>query len=167
MNRLTAPLMIVTLLLAGCGGRFSDSGWNPLRWGGGGQQAATLEPEGGYVSVAAERPLIAQLTSARWESLNEGRLLIVTGVAPTKGYHTASLVTARPQPRGRLTADPDGVLRLRFVASPPYADDPDARRAANPAADTITVAMSISHVQLARFSRVEILSATNSIVLGR
>lgn len=167
MNRITAPLLISALLLAGCGGRFSDSGWNPFGWFGDNQGPTTLEPEEGYVATADERSLIPHLASAHWQPLNEGRLLVVSGLAPTKGYHSAALVTARRQPKGRISADADGVLRLRFVALPPPQESEAARMPANPTTDTITAAMAFSHTQLARFTRVEIAGGTNSITLNR
>lgn len=167
MKRLTLPLLIATLALAGCGGRFSDSGWNPLGWGSGGSGPSTLEPEGGYAEGADQRPGIPQITSARWEPISEGRLLVVQGITPTKGYSSVALVTALPQPSGRISPDADGVLRLRFVGVPPLPGSPAARMAANPTTDTITAAISLSHVQLARITAVEIAGAGNVVTIRR
>ncbi|MBC9245976.1 hypothetical protein H4P12_04430 [Paracoccus sp. 11-3] len=168
MNKLTAPLLIAALTLAGCGGRFSDSGWNPLAWGSGGSRGpSTLEPEGGYEASGDLRPAIAQITSARWEPLNEGRLLVVTGLAPTKGYSSVALITTRAQPSGRISPDADGVLRLRLVGVPPLPESPQARMAANPVTDTITASMSLSHIQLAPISAVEITGASNVVTIRR
>ncbi|SEN91173.1 hypothetical protein SAMN04489859_102197 [Paracoccus alcaliphilus] len=168
MRRLTVPLLMSALLLAGCGGRFSDSGWNPLRWMDRGQRAPqTLAPDGGYGLAGDERPSVPQLLGVRWEPLNEGRLLVVTGIGPTKGYFDAELITAVAQPEGRISPDPDGVLRLRFVALPPPPDAPAARLPANPAVDTITVALPLSHTQLAAVQRVEISSASNMLGIAR
>lgn len=171
MRRLTAPLLISALLLAGCGGRFGDSGWNPLGWmgGGGGRDRgpSTLEPVGGYAVSGDQSPAIPQLLSARWEPLNEGRLLVVTGIGPTKGYHGARLITAVPQPEGRISPDADGVLRLRFVALPPPPEAAAARLPANPAVDVITVALPLSHTQLAGVTRVEIAGASNLLSIAR
>src|SRR5690606_32091893 len=74
MIKLTAPLLIATVALAGCG-RLGDSSWNPLSWGS--APTRTLEPEGGYAQVPDARPDVPQITAARWEPLNEGRLLVV------------------------------------------------------------------------------------------
>lgn len=168
MTKLTAPLLIATLALAGCGGRFSDSGWHPLSWGSGGSQGpTTLEPEGGYGTTTDQRPSVAQITGARWEPLNEGRLLVVTAVAPTKGYSAVDLITARPQPPGRISPDADGVLRLRLVGLPPRPDSLQARLPSNPVTDTITVSMSLSHIQLARLSAIEITGAGNVVTIRR
>lgn len=167
MTRLTASLLVSVLLLSGCGG-FGDSSLNPFGWfgGGGKEQPVSLIPEDG--TVVANLPAgIPQIMSARWEPLNEGRLLVATGTAPTKGYHDARLVPIRPQPGDRLSPDPDGVLRLRFAASPPAPDSQAARLPANPAVDSITVALAISSVELARISRIEISGATNIITLSR
>ena len=165
MRKLTAPLLIATLVLTGCG-RLGDSRWNPLNWGGG-APARTLEPEGGYGQTSDERPAIPQITSARWEPLNEGRLLVVTGFAPVQGYSSVALVTARPQPGDRVSPDEDGVLRLRLVGVPPLPDSPAARLPARPGVDEITTALALSSVQLARITAVEISSAGNVVTLRR
>lgn len=168
MKKLTAPVLISVLLLSGCGGRFSDSGWNPLGWfGGGGSQSTTLAPEGGYARAGDQRPGIPVITGASWQPLAEGRLLVVTAMAPTKGYSSVDLVTARPQPKGRISPDPDGVLRLRMVGVPPLPDDPAARLPARPETDLITAGMALSNIQLARITAVEITSASNVVTLRR
>ncbi|WP_347139630.1 hypothetical protein [Paracoccus sp. SSK6] len=163
MSKLTAPLLIATMALVGCG-RFGDSGWNPLRWGS--APARTLEPEGGYAQVSDTRPDIPQITAARWEPLNEGRLLVVEGFAPLRGYSSVALVTARPQPGDRLAPDADGVLRLRLVGVPP-APGSAAALPARPGVDEIRTAMAISSVQLSRIAAVEITSASNVVTLRR
>lgn len=160
-------VVAVSGLVAGCGGRMGDSGWNPLGWFGRGSTAQTLEPEGGYARATDPRPGIPAITGAAWQPLNEGRLLVATGVAPVKGWHSAALVAVNPQPRGLMRADADGTLRLRFVAVPPLPDSAVARMPANPAVDTITVGLALSHTALAGVARVEIIGAGNSVVLGR
>lgn len=168
MTRLTAPLLIATLALAGCGGSFSDSGWNPLGWFGSDAGPATLEPEGGYTQTNADiRPSIAAVTGARWEALNEGRLLVVTGMTPTKGYWDVALIPERPSPAGRLTPDPDGTLRLRLVGLPPAPGSPEARMIATPEADTITAAVSLSSNVLAGVEQVVISGASNVISISK
>lgn len=169
MTRKIATLMMIpTLLLAGCGGRFSDSGLNPLGWfSGGGRQSSTLEPEGGYGQSADQRPGIPQILTAGWQPLNEGRLLVATGFAPTKGYSSVALITARPQPSGRIAPDEDGVLRLRFVGVPPLPGSAQAGMAANPLTDTITAGISLSNLQLSRITAVEIAGASNVIRINR
>jgi hypothetical protein len=170
MTKLIAPLLISTLVLSGCGGRFSDSGWNPLGWlggGGGTPDRATLEPEEGYASLADSRPGIPQITGARWEPLSEGRLLVVTAMAPTKGYNSVEIVTARPQPRGRISPDADGVLRLRMVGLPPLPDSDAARLPARAETDQITAAFALSYRQLAGITAIEIASASNVVTIRR
>ncbi len=163
MMKLTAPLLIATMALVGCG-RLGDSRWNPLSWGS--APVRTLEPEGGYAQTSDTRPLIPQIAAARWEPLNEGRLLVVEGFAPVRGYSSVALVTAQPQPGGRLAPDADGVLRLRLVGVPP-APGSAAALPARPGVDEIRTAMAISSVQLARIAAVEITSAGNVVRLGR
>lgn len=167
MTRLTAPLLMSALLLAGCDGRFSDSGWNPLGWFDGDTARPTLEPEKGYGRSSDLRPAIPAITGARWETLNEGRLLVVTAMTPTKGYSSVALVTAQPQPEGRISPDADGVLRLRMVALPPAPDSEAARLPARPETDEITAALPLSSVQLARITAVEITGAANVVTIRR
>ncbi|MDQ1898930.1 hypothetical protein RAH32_00520 [Paracoccus sp. WLY502] len=163
MMKLTAPLLIAALAMTGCG-RLGDSSWNPLSWGE--APARTLEPEGGYAEVSDNRPHIPQITAARWEPLNEGRLLVVNGFAPVRGYSSVALVTARPMPGDRISPDADGVLRLRLVGVPPAPGSP-AALPARPGVDEITAAMALSSVQLSRIAAVEITSAGNVVRLTR
>lgn len=166
MTRLTLPLLIVAALVSGCG-RFGDSGWNPLSWGGGRAVPSSLAPDGGYVTGDDDSPAVPQILSAGWEPLSEGRLLVVRGLAPVKGYHSAELQSVRPQPGNRMTPDADGVLRLRFVATPPPADSAAARLPANPATDQIIVAMPLSFLQLSKIYAIEISGATQVVKLVR
>ena len=167
MNRSAVCLLIATLALPACGGRFSDSGWNPLGWfSGGSRSARSLTPEGGYQPADA-RPGIPAITSARWEPLNEGRLLVVTGMAPSKGYWDAELVTESAAPTGRISPDPDGTLRLRFVARPPVPGSTASRMPASETADSISAAMTLSASQLSRISRVQISGAGNVVTIPR
>lgn len=168
MRSITALTIVATLTLAACGDR--GVSLNPFRWFGGGAARGpeTLTPEGGYDLAARDpRQLMSSITSARWEPLGEGRLLVVTGLAPTKGWWDPELVTKTPMPAGRIRADADGVLRLRFVAFPPPPDSPDARRPANPQVDTITTAMTISTPALRGIDQVVIQGAGNVITLRR
>ena len=168
-RRITALTIAATLTLSACGDSAS-SGLNPMRWfgDGGSKGPETLVPEGGYRLASADPRLpIGSITGARWEPLGEGRLLVVTGLAPTKGWWDAALVTETPSPAGRYEADPDGVLRLRFVALPPPPDEPDARYAANPQVDTITVALALSNAALRGIQQVSVQGAANAVTLQR
>lgn len=166
MNRLIVPAVLSALVVSGCS-TVRESRLNPLGWFPGRSAPTTLAPEGGYVATSGDqRPGIPQVISAGWEPLNEGRLLVATGIAPTKGFFSAALVTAAPQPAGRVSPDADGVLRLRFVALPPPPDAPSARIPAHPDTDTITVAMALSSTQLAGVTRVEIAGGSNIVTLG-
>lgn len=165
MTRLILPLMIAALALGGCA-RLAESRLNPLGWGRTATAPASLEPEGGF-AARRQAPLVPQLLGAEWQPLNEGRLLVVRGFAPHKGYHSAALVTARVQPGGRLAPDADGVLRLRFVAAPPAEGDPSSLVPSRPATDAITVARPLSFTQLNRIRAVEITGADRVITLTR
>lgn len=168
-RRITALTIAATLTLSACGDG-GGSGLNPFRWfgGGGSRGPETLTPEGGYATAANDpRQLMGSITSARWEPLGEGRLLVVTGLAPTKGWWDAELVTETPMPAGRVRADADGVLRLRFVALPPPPDSPDARRAAVPEVDTITAALTITTGALQGIEQVVVQGAANVVTLRR
>ena len=168
MAKLILPLLIGATAIAGCG-RLGDSGFNPLGWMGAGaaDTPESLAPEGGYVGLTDPRPGIPRILAARWEPLGEGRLLVVEGAAPVKGYRAAALIPVRPQPRGKLEPDVDGILRLRFVALPPEAGNPAAALPADPVTDPITVALPIAARQLARLRGVEIAGAANAVALSR
>lgn len=170
MNRTFAPLLLSAVMaLTACGGRFSDSGLNPLSLiGSGSPRQQSLEPKDGYKAQETDlRQGIAQITGARWEALTEGRLLIVTGLAPTKGYWKAELVGQDIDATGRLRPDESGTLRLRFVVWPPVEGSPDARRVATPQVDTITTAITVSNNVLDRMRQAEITGAANSVTIPR
>lgn len=155
------------LVLAGCG-RMGDSSLNPMRWFGGSQQPQTLEPEGGYPTAVQDgRVPLAHVAGAKWEPLYEGRMLIVTGLAASKGWWDVALVTEVPMPRGRIRPDENGVLRLRLVGKPPLADTFAAANPPNPASDTVTVAMTIPNAVLPNLREVVITGAANTVTLRR
>ncbi|WP_405403610.1 hypothetical protein [Paracoccus sp. Ld10] len=167
MTRLTLPLLIGALILSGCG-RFGDSGWNPLGWRGpAATTPETLAPEGGYPKAQDDRPVVPQILGAEWQPLSDGRLLVLRGFAPLKGYHSAALVRSVPRSGDQLQPDADGVLRMRFVASPPPAGSAAASMPANTATDTITVALPISFLRLSRLSAIQIEGGDRVITLTR
>ncbi len=164
--RPTQLAVLAVLALSGCGGFGSDSGLNPLKWVRAPRSSgsATLAPKGGYTDLDQRQP-IASLLSARWEPLAEGRLLVVTGLAPTAGWWDVALVTETPQPAGRLRAGADGVLRLRLVGNPPPPDLAQARMPAQPGRDTLTAALAIPYPALDGMSQVVISGAGNAVSL--
>lgn len=166
MKTLILPLLVLTLA-AGCG-RLGDSAsrLNPFGSSGSTRGVATLAPDGGYRAAEA-RPSIARITGASWQPLNEGRLLVVTGIAPTKGYWRAALVADTPDPTGRLRPGPDGVLHLRMVAEPPPPGTQAAATPASAATDTITTAVTLSNATLAGLRQVVISGAGNTVTLNR
>lgn len=165
--RTLATLACAMLVLAGCG-RMSESRWNPLGWFGGSSEPATLAPEGGYpVALNDGRLPLARVASAKWEPLYEGRILVVTGLAASKGWWDVALVTEQPMPRGRIRADANGVLRLRLVGIPPQPDTFAAANPPNPASDTITVGMTLSDAALSGLREVVITGVGNAITLRK
>ncbi|SHL92732.1 hypothetical protein SAMN05444389_102190 [Paracoccus solventivorans] len=168
MNRVFWPLA-ACLMLAGCGG--GDSSLNPLRWFGGGKAAPratdSLAPKGGYEGTEANRLPVAQVLTARWEPTVEGRLLVVTALAPTKGWWDVELVTATPMPEGRVRPDADGVLRLQLVGAPPAPGSAAAAMPAQQGADTLTVAFPISRAALGRIDSVLVQAGQNAVTLRR
>lgn len=163
MLRNVMTLVLCTVVLAGCG-RFS--GWfspSSAR-----KAPESLAPKDGYPTAADDfRQLVPAISAARFEATNEGRLLIVTANAPTKGWWDLALITETPQPAGRYQPDADGVLRLRLVGHPPAADSVAARMPADPRVDSIPVALSLSNIALAGVSRIQIMAAQNTVTLGR
>lgn len=153
----------VALALAGCG-RLGDSSWNPMRWGG--SKPQTLTPEGGYpTSTNDGRVPLAHVTSAKWDPMYEGRLLVVTGLGASKGWWDVQLVTEVPMPPGRVRPDENGVLRLRLVGKPPLPDTFAAANPPNPATDSITAAMTIPNGVLPSLREVVISGAGNAVTL--
>lgn len=162
MLRQLTIVALCTLALTGCN-RFS--GWfSPS----GGRAPETLEPKGGYPSIADERrALLPAIASARLEVIPEGRLLVVTANAPVKGWWNVELIPETPQPRGRYQPDEDGVLRLRLVGHPPLPGSADAAMPADPRVDSITAALSLPHAMLAGVTQIQVTAAANTVSLRR
>lgn len=163
-KRSLAFLLMATMAVSACQSRL-----NPFTWFGGGgerQGPTTLEPEGGYATSDA-RQSFPRLTSARWEQVSGGRMLVVTGIAPTKGWWDAAIVTEEALPEGRIRGGADGILRLRMVGSPPAPDQIEARTAADPRVDTITAAFTLTNAQLAQLRGIVVSGASNSYSLNR
>lgn len=164
MNRALWPIA-ACLILSACG----DSSLNPTRWFGAERAPRgpeTLAPPKGYQEKADARLPVAQVLSARWEPTVEGRLLVVTALAPTKGWWDVALVTETPQPGGRVRPDADGVLRLRLVGAPPPAGSAAARMPAQPGVDTLTVAFPLGSTALRDIGSVTVAGGANAISLG-
>lgn len=162
----TALILSATLALTACGDSAS-SGLNPLGWFRGGSSKAgptTLTPEQGYATQDPRQPF-PHLTSARWEPMMGGKLLVVTGIAPSKGWWDVAIITETSMPGQRVRPDPDGTLRLIVVGSPPLPESAEARMPADPRVDTVTVARAFTDTQLARVRSVELTGAGNSITL--
>lgn len=165
-----ATLMICCLLAIGGCSRIGQvaGAVNPLRiFNTNAQAPTTLEPREGWTNRQDARQPLANIAGASWKPLNDGRLLVVQVNTPTKGWWDMALITATPQPAGRLRPDEDGVLRLLAVGNPPLSGSPDATRAADPRIDGATLALPISQVELNRIKAVEIGGATNSIRISR
>lgn len=94
-------------------------------------------------------------------------MLVVTGLAATKGWSKVALVTEIPMPPGRIHGDENGVLRLRLVGNPPAAGSYEATHAANPASDTLTVALTIPTEALVDIREVVVTGGTNAVTLRR
>lgn len=158
-------LACAMLVLAGCG-RMGDSSLNPMRWFGGSSEPQTLTPEGGYPSASFDgRTPVAHVAGAKWQPLYEGRMLVVSGLAASKGWWDVALVTEVPMPSGRIRPDENGVLRLRLVGKPPLPNTFEAANAPNPASDMLTVALTIPKAVLPQLREVVISGATNTVTL--
>lgn len=163
MTRTLTLALVATLAVSGCSSRL-----NPMNWFDTTPSApATLEPRGGYGAAEDARQPIPRLLSARWEPTSDGRLLVVTGMGPTKGWWDAALIPEVPQAAGRLRPDESGVLRLRFVANPPLPESPDARLPADPAVNSITAAVALSALRLNGITEVVITGGANGLSLRR
>lgn len=163
MSRTLILALAATLAVSGCSSRL-----NPMNWFDRTPSAPdTLEPRGGYAAKSDARQAIPHLLAAQWQPTSDGRLLVVTGLGPTKGWWDAALIPEVPQAAGRLRPDENGVLRLRFVANPPLEGSPDARLPANPEVDSITAALALSNIRMAGINQIVITGAGNAISLRR
>lgn len=168
MRYLTPALILTAVTLAGCSRFGSDSGLNPFGWfRGSATQPTSLEPKTGWNATSDLRSPMAQVLSARFEPLNEGRLLVVDAIAPTTGWWEVGLITQVSMPEGQLRPDENGVLRLAVVGNPPRPDSKDATRPSDPARDKISVALPISSVQLSRIREIVIQAQNNAISIRR
>ena len=91
----------------------------------------------------------------------------MTAVPATQGWWDVALVTEMRMPPGRIQPDQDGVLRLRLVGHPPPQGSAASQRAANPASDSVTAALTLSNEALADIREVIITGAGNAVSLRR
>ena len=145
---------LASVLLLGACGDSAGSRLNPLNWFGHRQpqQAETLTPKGGYPNTADRRPLIAKIVALKVDKTPDGVIIRATGLPPTQGYWKAALLAendAKPV---------KGVVTYRFVAVPPL--KPAAVSTAR--SREITVAATLTNVQLQGVHRIKVVAASNA-----
>ncbi|WP_347313509.1 hypothetical protein [Defluviimonas sp. SAOS-178_SWC] len=145
-------LLIVTLVLAGCG-RMRESRLNPFNWFGRSVENTQTVAEG----VVPGRPddtriLVAQVTDMEVARQPGGAIVRATGLPPTQGWWDTELVAEN---RG---VPVDGVLTYRFVIAEPL----KSTRVSTPQSRELTAATYISDIKLADVRQIVVLGAENS-----
>jgi len=156
--------LAAALALAGCGD--GGSRLNPFNWFGGGQRRGpeTLEPASGFVRIDRRQSIGTKAAATGTAKLSTGARQL-SEIEKLINQKVAELVPELPTPDGRIRPGPDGVLRLRFVASPPAPGTVETTMAADPRVDTITVARAFSNAQLMQIVAVEVAGGANGMTL--
>lgn len=152
---------LVLSVLTGCSG-LSQSRLNPLNWFGKSQPIAhfdagnqaiilpTLAPRNGYPVLIETRPLTPNIATLRIEKTSTGAIITASSDLPSIGYFDAELVPVGDVENGVLTLE----FRLRTPTSP--------RQTGTAAQRRVTVARSISRIELQSISRIIVHSASGS-----
>ena len=149
MARIIAAASVL-LLLAGCGGGFGASSFNPMNWfRSGGAETEALVP------VAAlerrdTRPLVEDITDVAVERVPGGAILRARARVAATGWYGADLA-AEPARSGA------GVLAFSFRAQPPDAAVPQA----GPASRRLVAGIFLSEEDLAGVRQIQVISRTN------
>ncbi|OYX45573.1 MAG: hypothetical protein B7Z02_01035 [Rhodobacterales bacterium 32-67-9] len=145
-------MLIVTLVLAGCG-RVRESRLNPFNWFGRSVESTQTVAEAAVPGRPDDgRILVAQVTDMEVARQPGGAIIRATGLPPTQGWWNTDLVVENG-------GEPvDGVLTYRFVIAEPLA----ANRVSTPQSRELTAATYISDIKLAGVSRIVVLGAENS-----
>jgi hypothetical protein len=147
------PILTLTLCagLAGCGS-FNANSLNPFTWWGGDDEAAfAVDAEGQFVDP---RPLIGEVTQLVAERTPGGVIIRATGLPPSQGYWSATLIPANAE----LAPDANGVLAFDFRAFPP----PVAPGAGTPRTREIVTGYFLSRQALAGIRTVEVRGERNT-----
>ncbi len=145
-------LLIITLVLAGCG-RVRESRLNPFNWFGRSTETTQTVAEG----VVPGRPddgriLVAQVTELEVARQPGGAIIRASGLPPTQGWWNTDLIAEN-------NGEPvDGVLTYRFVIAEPLT----ATRVSTPQSRELTAATFISDIKLANVRQIVVLGAENS-----
>ncbi len=148
------PIIAVVVLATALGGcaRLKESRVNPFNWFGPGRQAEASEL---YLSPEDTRALVAQVTLLKVEPYPGGAIVRATGVPPTQGYWDAELVAQPVDEQGRLVYE--------FRAFPP----PLPAAAGAPFARQITVAATLSNIELQGVTSIVVQGAGNALSASR
>ena len=149
--RTLAQILAVGLVLTGCA-PIAQSKYNPFNWF---KTAESTAPTVLYVPAADNRLLVAQVSSLKIEPTADGAILRATGLPPTQGWWKAALV--------KIDQDDAAKLIYEFRLFPPVTPTP----AGGPASREITVATSVSNLQLDGIKTITVQGAANALTSRR
>lgn len=145
-------LLIVTLVLAGCG-RVRESRLNPFNWFGRSVETTQAVSEGAVPGRPDDRRiLVAQVTDMEVARQPGGAIIRASGLPPTQGWWNTDLVAENGG------APVDGVLTYRFVIAEPLKPN----RVSTPQSRELTAATYVSDIKLDGVSQIVVLGAENS-----
>jgi hypothetical protein len=148
MKRALVLMTVLGLALGGCG----QSKLNPFNWFG---KRPAPQPTTFLTPAVDPRGLVAQVLSVKVEPYPGGVIVRATGLPPTQGYWSASLV---PQP-----VDDKGKLVFEFRIAPPLKPFPAGTQPSR----EVTVAGNVSDFTLQTVTSIEVQGANNALTAHR
>lgn len=145
-------LLIVTLVLAGCG-RVRESRLNPFNWFGRSVETTEVVTEAAVPGRPDDdRILVAEVTDMEVARQPGGAIIRASGLPPTQGWWNTDLVAEN----GGVPVD--GVLTFRFVIAKPLEPTP----VSTPQSRELTAATYVPDIKLEGVSQIVVLGAGNS-----
>lgn len=145
--------LTLVLFTSACGG-FSQSRLNPVNWFGRAEPAQAVPLP---VSTSRDdRSLSGQITELRMEPMPGGAILRATAVMPSQGWWEAELVPVEKEPV-------DGKMVYEFRSYAPI----KAAGVSTPRSRSITAAVFLSDIKLARINSVTVQTEVNGLTTRR
>lgn len=148
MKRALVLMTVLGLALGGCG----QSKLNPFNWFG---KRPAAQPVVEVGNVVDSRGLVDQVLTVKVEPYPGGVIVRATGLPPTQGYWSASLVA--------LPVDEKGKLVFEFRIAPP----PKPYPAGTQPSREVTVAGNVTDFTLQSITSIEVRGARNALTARR